>query len=470
VDVDVAVIGGGIADAAAAWAIAPDASVAVLEAESAVGFHSTGRSAAILTQSYESGPIRALTARTRRILGEEFGELTGVLSDRGVLWVATRAEQAALEAAAETALRGPAEVRRIDAGEARRLCPASRAGACAGALFEPEAKAIDVDLLHQEMLRRARADGCAVLLDAGVDALERQPVGWAIRFGGSELRACAPVNAAGAWADHIAALAGVAPVRLSPLRRTVFLFDPPPGSGHQPWPFTIGIAKAWYFGPHGPVMLGSNGDEHPDVPRDVRAQDIDVAEAIEKFNAATTCPPPVQRGAGPVGVQPEEVERAGHIHVVEAGSGQAAVASVAGGLVHGALDAGPAGVVRLERDRLLRGAGGGLGFGQVARRQGEPAPFPGGTQGRAGPATGGGEVHHDGVVASLSARRPGRRGVSLRAGDGAVVVVDSEVGAGVALARAGLGGGTGQQRADQRDARAARAVTTSAALRYPESR
>jgi D-arginine dehydrogenase len=288
VDVDVAVIGGGIAGAAAAWAIAPHASVAVLEAESAVGFHSTGRSAAILTESYESGLIRALTARTRRILGEEFGELTGVLSDRGVLWVAARGEQAALEAAAETARRGPAEVRRIDAGEARRLCPALRAGACAGALFEPEAKAIDVDLLHQEMLRRARADGCAVLLDARVDALERQPAGWVIRFGGSELRACALVNAAGPWADHIAALAGVAPAGLSPLRRTVFLFDPPPGSGHQSWPFTIGIAEAWYFGPHGPVMLGSNGDEHPDVPRDVRAEDIDVAEAIEKINAATT--------------------------------------------------------------------------------------------------------------------------------------------------------------------------------------
>jgi D-arginine dehydrogenase len=135
VDVDVAVIGGGIAGAAAAWAIAPDAGVAVLEAESAVGFHSTGRSAAILTESYESGLVRALTARTRRILGEEFGELTGVLSDRGVLWVAARGEQAAPEAAAGTAGRGPAQVRRVDAGEARRLCPALRAGACAGARY-----------------------------------------------------------------------------------------------------------------------------------------------------------------------------------------------------------------------------------------------------------------------------------------------------------------------------------------------
>ncbi len=282
------VIGGGIAGAAAAWAIAPHASVAILEAESTAGFHSTGRSAAMLTESYEAGLIRALTARTRRILHEEFGELQGVLSDRGVLWVAMHGEEAALDTAAEAARRGSAEVRRVDADAVSLLCPALRVDACAGALYEPEAKAIDVDLLHQEMLRRGRADGCAVVLHARVDALRRQPAGWTIRFGDSELRARAVVNAAGAWADHIAALAGIAPVGLSPLRRTAFLFKPPRGGSYVSWPFTIGIAEGWYFAPHGQVMLGSNGDEHPDVPRDVRAEDIDVAEAIEKINGATT--------------------------------------------------------------------------------------------------------------------------------------------------------------------------------------
>jgi D-arginine dehydrogenase len=288
VDFDVAVIGGGIAGAAAAWAIAPHASVAILEAEGGAGFHSTGRSAAMLTESYETGLVRALTAWTRRILHEGFGELPGILSDRGVLWVAAHGEEAALDTAAEAARRGSAEVRRVDADAVSLLCPVLRVDACAGALYEPEAKAIDVDLLHQEMLRRARADGCAVVLHARVDALRRQPAGWAIRFGDSELRARAVVNAAGAWADHIAALAGVAPLGLSPLRRTAFLFTPPRGGGHKSWPFTIGITEGWYFAPHGQVMLGSNGDEHPDVPRDVRAEDVDVAEAIEKINGATT--------------------------------------------------------------------------------------------------------------------------------------------------------------------------------------
>ncbi len=83
---------------------------------------------------------------------------------------------------------------------------------------------------------------------------------------------------------------------------------------------------------------------------------------------------PVQRRAGPVGLQPEQVQRAGHVHVVQAGLGKAAVAgaprAVAGGLVHGALDAGVAGVTGLERDRCFCRTGGGLGFGQVAGRHG----------------------------------------------------------------------------------------------------
>src|SRR5207253_2481026 len=116
---------------------------------------------------------------------------------------------------------------------------------------------------------------------------------------------------------------------------------------------------------------------------------------------------PVQRGASPVGLQPEEVEGAGHSYVVEAGSGHAAVAgaacAVGGGLVHGALDAGAAGVIGLEGDRLFRGAGGGLGLGQVGWRQGELPSPAGGAQGAggAGTAVGGGEGGHDRVFAVL---------------------------------------------------------------------
>ena len=122
--------------------------------------------------------------------------------------------------------------------------------------------------------------------------------------------------------------------------------------------------------------------------------------------------PPVERGAVPVRFEPQEVEGAGHVHVVEAGFRQSPVAcppgSVRGGLVHGSLDAGAAGVVGLEAGRFLRGPGGGLGFGQAAGRQRELPPLTLGAQltGGAGPAVGYGELHDDRVFAALGARVP----------------------------------------------------------------
>ena len=147
--------------------------------------------------------------------------------------------------------------------------------------------AIDVDLLQQEYLRRARSHGAAVRTNARVTGI-RHDEQWYLAINGTTVRCTHVVNAAGAWADEVAIMAGLRPIGLTPLRRTAFLFPAPRGGGHESWPCTIGIDEDWYFEPHGPLMLGSNADEHPDVPRDVRAEDIDVAEAIEKINTITT--------------------------------------------------------------------------------------------------------------------------------------------------------------------------------------
>jgi D-arginine dehydrogenase len=155
------------------------------------------------------------------------------------------------------------------------------------ALHEPGAMAIDVDLLQQEYLRRARAHGAAVRTNARVTGI-RHDEQWYLATNGMTVRCTHVVNAAGAWADEVAIMAGLRPIGLTPLRRTAFLFSAPGGGGHESWPCTIGIDEDWYFEPYGPLMLGSNADEHPDVPRDVRAEDIDVAEAIEKINTITT--------------------------------------------------------------------------------------------------------------------------------------------------------------------------------------
>lgn len=284
---DLAIIGGGIAGAAAAWALAPHLRLVVLEAESGLGYHTTGRSAAILTESYEAEPIRELTRRSRTILTTEFASVSGLLTNRGVLWIASIGQDAAVERELTAARESPVTVDLLDAGAAQKLCPVLRRELCLAALHESGAMAIDVDLLQQEYLRRARSHGAVVRTNARVTGI-RHDEHWYLATNDRTVQCTHVVNAAGAWADEVAVMAGLRPIGLAPLRRTAFLFPAPDGGGHESWPCMIGIAEDWYFEPYGPLMLGSNADEHPDVPRDVRAEDIDVAEAIEKINTITT--------------------------------------------------------------------------------------------------------------------------------------------------------------------------------------
>jgi D-arginine dehydrogenase len=205
-----------------------------------------------------------------------------------LLWVAAEGDEAALERFTQTVADGPAPYQAVEKESLRDICGALRQDACVGGVHEPDAKAIDVDMLQQEFLRRARVWGARVVTNCRIEQISRQQGAWILEADGQTIRASAVVDAAGAWADQVAAMAGVEPADLTPMRRTAFLFPSHDGDGHETWPFTIDINETWYFEPHGPVMLGSNCDEHPDVPRDVRAEDIDVAEAIEKINAMTS--------------------------------------------------------------------------------------------------------------------------------------------------------------------------------------
>jgi D-arginine dehydrogenase len=223
---DVAIIGGGIAGAAAAWALAPQLRVVVLEAEIGLGYHSTGRSAAILTETYEAAPIRELTGRSRTILTSEFANVPGLLAKRGVLWVASTGQDAAVERTLAAARGSPATVELLDPGAAQALCPVLRRELCLAALHEPGAMAIDVDLLQQEYLRRARSHGATVRTNARVTDIRHEGQ-WHLTIDGTTVRCSHVVNAAGAWADEVAIMAGLRPIGLTPLRRTAFLFPAP---------------------------------------------------------------------------------------------------------------------------------------------------------------------------------------------------------------------------------------------------
>lgn len=273
-DVDVIVIGAGMAGAAAAWSLAGRASVAVLEAEAAPGVHSTGRSAAVLTTTTGSALVRQLTVASRPFIVEPPDGFSDVrlAAPRLVLRVATDQEWLG--------------TRRLSAEEARRLVPVLRPAAASGSVLEDGGLDIDVDALLQGYLRGARRAGGVIRTGSRVDAIERDGTGWRVRTGGEELTAGAVIDAAGAWADEVARSAGVQPVGMQPTRRTAFLFTAPAETDTSRWPLVMDGAERWYVKPDAGMLLGSGADETPTDPCDARPEELDVAIGIDRITAA----------------------------------------------------------------------------------------------------------------------------------------------------------------------------------------
>jgi D-arginine dehydrogenase len=283
-DSDVLVLGAGIAGATAGHFLAAGgARVTVLEMEDAPGRHSTGRSAALFSEYFGSPPVRALTAASRRFLAAPpagFADAP-LLTPRGVVTVALPEQDAEFEDTLAAAAAAPGGADEIGMAEARGLVPVLRAGRYARAMHKPAAMDIDVAALHQGFLRSAR-----VVTRARVRALRRDGEGWIADTPAGAYSAPVLVNAAGAWADELAALAGAAPVGLVPRRRTACLVDP--GADAAAWPLLNDAPETFYCKPESGALLVSPSDAEPGTPGDIRARDLDVAVGIDRLEQATT--------------------------------------------------------------------------------------------------------------------------------------------------------------------------------------
>jgi D-arginine dehydrogenase len=285
---DVLIIGAGIAGASLAASLPADLRVALIEREAHPGYHSTGRSAALFSQIYGAAPIRALSRASRAFLFDPppgFAE-TPLVAPRGALYIARPDQRASFEAMA--ALPDVASgVRIVDLAEARLLSPLLREGYLGHALFEEGARDIDVNALHQGYLRRFRANGGQLLLESDVSALESVKSSWRARTPAGDIRSPVLVNAAGAWADHVGAMAGAALIGLTPRRRTAVLVE----GGEEPQvaasAMTIDIDEQFYFKPDAGLLLLSPADETPVDACDAQPEEIDVAVAIERVEQAT---------------------------------------------------------------------------------------------------------------------------------------------------------------------------------------
>ena len=292
-DFDFLIIGSGIAGASAAAMLAGRARVALFERESAHGYHTTGRSAALWSALYGNAPIRALTVGSRSFYDAPppgFAEHP-LLSPRGCLYFAAADQLPRLGELEGGASALGIVTRRVEVEEAMTLCPVLVRDRLAGALHEPDAMDIDVNALHQGFLRQCRAAGGDVRTDTEILGLDRTVEGWTARLASGEaVRATVVVDAAGAWADRVAEMAGVAGVGLMPLKRTAFLLDEPDGVSARAWPAMIEADEAFYFKPESGKILVSPCDETPSPPLDAWPEDLTIAECVERLQERADIP------------------------------------------------------------------------------------------------------------------------------------------------------------------------------------
>lgn len=284
---DFVVIGGGIAGVAAAAHLAPHGSVVLCEAEETLAAHTTGRSAALFVLNYGEEGTRPLSRASQRFLERppEGSVDAPLLSERGLLWVADASQVEHLHQIAAEGSASGAGSEVVTGDRAVELAPVLRREAVAAALWEPTAQDIDVAGLHQAFVRIARAHGAEIRTSSPVTALERSASGWSVVAGDEPISCAAVVNAAGAWGDRIAALAGVEPVSLQPMRRTAFMV--PGNDEYARAPMVVDTDQRFYFKPDGVQILCSLAEEEPSPPTDPAPRIEDVALAIERINAAT---------------------------------------------------------------------------------------------------------------------------------------------------------------------------------------
>jgi D-arginine dehydrogenase len=274
---DVAIVGAGIAGASLAAELAPRARVLLLEAETQPGYHATGRSAAFWEECYGGPEIVPLTLASGAYLREH-----RMLSPRGALYLAREGDEAAVEAFLERFSDAGVTIARLGREALEVRLPGLRPGWTQG-LAQPGCADINVAGLHQHYLGAARRGGVELRTSARLLGAEREGSEWRLDLGAAgEARAAVLANAAGAWADEIAALAGARPLGITPLRRTVAQLrtDPAPAAD---LPLVLHLLGEFYFKPESGRLWLSPHDETPTAACDAAAEELDVAIAIDRF-------------------------------------------------------------------------------------------------------------------------------------------------------------------------------------------
>ena len=279
---DFLIIGGGIAGLSAGARLSHLGRVTLLEMESALGYHSSGRSAALFEETYGAPSVVALNRASKSYLQSAHG---GVLSPRGLLLVGSPAQA---QVFADDVQR--MEMTPIPMDHAVQLFPILNRDVVDRAAFHPDAWDIDTDLLLQNFAREIRANGGQIVTRGQVTGIRRTPSGWEVSTAKDTYQGHILVNAAGAWADRVATMAGIAPIGFTPLRRSMARIAAPAGYDVSGWPMVFGPGEDWYVKPDAGALIVSPAEEHPTEPHDAFADDMVLAEGLARYEAHVITP------------------------------------------------------------------------------------------------------------------------------------------------------------------------------------
>jgi len=290
---EILIIGAGMAGASAGYGLAGNAAVTMLEQEDVPGYHTTGRSAAFYAETYGNELVRRLTSASKSFFLDPPDGFTDtkLVHDRGALFVAREDQRASLSALFEAKHGVLPSVRRVDRDFIIAHVPLIRPDYAVEGVWDPECRDIDVHALHQSFLAGFRGRGGRIVTNARVVEIRRGAQGWrVITEDGREFGADIVINAAGAWADQVAEMAGAEPVGLVPKRRTVIIFPASGGLARSDWPLVLDADDRFYFKPETGRVLATPGDATPMPPQDVQPDELDVALTIDRVERVLSCP------------------------------------------------------------------------------------------------------------------------------------------------------------------------------------
>ena len=246
--------------------------------------------AAVLTETYGPPTIRKLAGAARPFLEEPPDGFAAhpLLAPRGEIVIAREDQLDELRRSFEDSRRLMPDLLWLSGEEALRLVPVLKPEAAAAAVHETTTCDIDVAGLHQGFLKGLKARGGRIVCNAEVGALKRRDGLWVAETRSGAFAAPILVNAAGAWADALAAMGGVAPLGMVPKRRSAFTFDPPDGVEIARWPLVVDVAESFYFKPDAGRLLGSPANATPSPPCDAAPEELEIAEGVARIEAATT--------------------------------------------------------------------------------------------------------------------------------------------------------------------------------------